>query len=176
MGQDPSQVFEGDDASTAFVMFVRTGQRHHLAFARVLTGDLPAAEDLLQESLYRVFCAWRRQGAPADPDKYLRATMVRLQRRRARRGWVNELPADTIVESAADQTDPDWVGPVDLLRLLRSLPPRQRAAIALRYLGDMSVAETADQLHCSVSTVKTLTGQAITSLRRRLPIEQECET
>jgi RNA polymerase sigma factor (sigma-70 family) len=48
---------------------------------------------------------------------------------------------------------------------VRSLAPQQRAAVVLRYYEDLSEAQTAEILGCSVGTVKSHTSRAIRSLR-----------
>jgi RNA polymerase sigma factor (sigma-70 family) len=82
-----------------------------------------------------------------------------------RRGWRAELAADPLPEApAADQyravADRDY-----LIRAVRELPPRQRAAVVLRYFSDLDDAEIADALGCSVSTVRSQISRALTSLR-----------
>lgn len=55
---------------------------------------------------------------------------------------------------------------LDMLAAIRELPPRQRAVIVARYLDDLSEATTADQLKCSIGTVKSQSAKALQSLRR----------
>jgi RNA polymerase sigma factor (sigma-70 family) len=55
-----------------------------------------------------------------------------------------------------------------LFAALRQLPPKQRAVIALRYLEDLSEAETASVLGCAVGTVKSQANSAIAKLRTLL--------
>jgi hypothetical protein len=52
--------------------------------------------------------------------------------------------------------------------VLRELPPRQRAALVLRYFDDLSEAEVADVMGCSVGTVKSTTSRALGRLRREV--------
>jgi RNA polymerase sigma factor (sigma-70 family) len=57
---------------------------------------------------------------------------------------------------------------VDLRTALAAVPPRQRAAIVLRYYCDLSVEETATVLRCSPGTVKSQTARGLAALRRLL--------
>jgi RNA polymerase sigma factor (sigma-70 family) len=51
---------------------------------------------------------------------------------------------------------------------VQTLPKRQRAAVVLRYYEDMTEADTAAILGCSVGTVKSQTSRGIATLRARL--------
>jgi DNA-directed RNA polymerase specialized sigma24 family protein len=62
----------------------------------------------------------------------------------------------------------DQVPDRDLWAVVQSLPPRQRAAVALRFYEDLSEAQTAAILGCSVGTVKSHTHRALATLRTRL--------
>ncbi len=57
----------------------------------------------------------------------------------------------------------------DLIVALRRLPARQRAVIVLRYLDDLSEAETAEALGCSVGTVKSTCSRGLSRLRELTP-------
>jgi RNA polymerase sigma factor (sigma-70 family) len=52
-----------------------------------------------------------------------------------------------------------------LLRALAALPPRQRAALVLRYYSDMPDAEIADALSCSVGTVRSQISRGLAQIR-----------
>jgi RNA polymerase sigma factor (sigma-70 family) len=87
-----------------------------------------------------------------------------------RRAWRrNERPAETIPEQAGPSRDHAAVDERDAMwQLLASLPPRQRATLVLRYYEDLSEAETAQVLGCSIGTVKSQANRALSQLRQRV--------
>lgn len=134
-----------------------------LACAVLLTGRRDAGEDLLQHALERVM----RRG-PRLPDElegYLRRTMYNLAtdrwRRLARRREVFGTDAEHLVGDHADGVELREV----LAGILAALPPRQRAVLVLRYFEQLSEAETAEALGCSVGTVKSAASRALQRLR-----------
>jgi RNA polymerase sigma factor (sigma-70 family) len=52
--------------------------------------------------------------------------------------------------------------------MVKALPSRQRAAVALRFYADLSVTETAEAMGCSAGAVKTHTARALAKLRAAL--------
>ncbi|MBD0674016.1 SigE family RNA polymerase sigma factor [Streptomyces sp. CBMA156] len=143
-----------------------------LRVAWLLTGDPHQAEDLLQTALAKVWSKWARV-APNRPEAYVRKVMVNCHISWWRRRWTGELPHDELPEPQPD-TDPfDGVvlGQV-VADAVRSLPPRQRAVVVLRFFEDLSVEETAEVLRCSTGTVKSQTHRALAGLRGRLPARE----
>ena len=134
-----------------------------LASAVLLTGSRAAGEDLLQAALERLMRSWGR--VSEDRERYLRRTMYHLAvdqwRRRGRRPEVvlSHEPA-----SAADATEALDLRDA-LSRALNDLPPRQRAVLVLRYWEQLSEAEAADVLGCSVGTVKSTASRGLARLR-----------
>jgi RNA polymerase sigma factor (sigma-70 family) len=59
-------------------------------------------------------------------------------------------------------------GRLDLWPLVQALPPRQRAAVVLRYCEDLSEAQTADLMGCSVGAVKKNASVGLAKLRDRM--------
>ena len=56
----------------------------------------------------------------------------------------------------------------ELLGALAVLPPRQRAVLVLRYFEDLSEAQVAQTLGCSVGTVKSTASRGLARLREAL--------
>ena len=145
-----------------FDAFVR-GQLVSLSgFGRLLTGHDARGQDLVQEALARTYLRWRRSGAPEDPAAYVRRTMVNLHATWWRRLFSRESAAPLPdVASVADDTDTRLA----VWSALRSLPPRQRAVVVLRFYEGLTEAEVARELDVTVGTVKSQTSKALAKLR-----------
>lgn len=137
--------------------------------AAMLTRDHHAAHDLVQETLVRVGSAWSRIDSDGNPSGFATTTMSRLAwrlsaRRRAERS--------ILTRHAPAETTPDAYGQVDdasaLQSAMRRLGPRQRAVLVLRFYLDLSEAEVARSLGCSVGTVKSQTSRGLANLRDQL--------
>jgi RNA polymerase sigma-70 factor (sigma-E family) len=139
-----------------------------LAYA--LTGDAGHAEDLAQAAFARAYASWGRVRRAGDPEAYVRRIVINEHRSRFRKHRVaEELRGD--LTDTADSRLPggQYQGPEErqaLLDALRALGPRQRAVVVLRYWLDLSEAETAAALNCSVGTVKSQASRALASLRK----------
>lgn len=138
--------------------------------AYLLTGDWQRAEDLLQTALLRCYGRWERID---DHEAYVRRTLVVTYAGWRRRRWVGEVPGD--VPDVAERDGSAGVDArTDVVRLLATLPPRQRAVVVLRYYEDRSEAEIAGLLGMSPGTVKSTAAKALDRLRRSplLPAER----
>jgi RNA polymerase sigma-70 factor (sigma-E family) len=154
-----------DEEFSAFVVGRRVGM---LRSACLLTaGDPHLAEDLVQTALARMYVAWPKVARSDSPDAYARRILVNAYIDEVRRPrWRREQS----VAQPPDRPESRLPGPGtvdgDAIRAaLAELPRRMRAAVVLRHWMDLSVAETADLLHCSEGTVKSQTAKAITRLR-----------
>jgi RNA polymerase sigma-70 factor (sigma-E family) len=130
-----------------------------------LTGDLGHAEDVAQAAFARAYASWSRVARTGDPDAYVRKIVINENLSRFRKRRVVEDLVGAVPEGPGQSTA-DAIGDSEaLLRALRKLGPRQRAVIVLRYWMDMSEAETAAALNCSVGTVKSQASRALAALR-----------
>jgi RNA polymerase sigma-70 factor (sigma-E family) len=143
-------------------------------FGYGLTGDLGLAEDLVQTALIRACVAWLRVRRADDPEAYVRRIMINANRNRFRRRRVAELltgtPPDGGVGQPGQPGRPDPSGRTgeegpELITALLRLPVGQRAVLVLRYWMDLSEAQTAASLGCSVGNVKSQAARGLAKLR-----------
>ncbi len=175
----------GKDVEADFVEYVAARQQALLRTAYVLTGHRHTAEDLLQTALAKAYLSWGRLRDPHAADAYVRRIMVNEHASWWRRAWrrreasIGVLPeprrdgrsaAAGFGGPAVDETEAS--GERDAMwTLVQTLPPRQKAAMVLRFYEDLSEAETARVLGVSVGTVKSQTSRAVATLRERLATE-----
>jgi RNA polymerase sigma-70 factor (sigma-E family) len=132
----------------------------------VLTGDRGLAEDLAQTALARAYASWPQIRRAGDPDAYVRRVLVNANHARFRKRRVAERLTATVPEpppaQAAGGGSEDRV---TLLAALMSLPTGQRSVVVLRFWLDMTEAQVAETLGCSVGTVKTQGSRGLARLR-----------
>lgn len=152
------------EEAAAFDAFVRARLPELMRFGRALTGSHESAADLVQDALERTLASWGRLQSRDDPEGYVRRIMVNrnisIWRKLRRERLVDDVPDAGYLDPSHDRT---------VWNALCLLPPRQRAVIALRYYEDMSEAETARVLGCSVGTVKSQASKALAKLRTLVP-------
>lgn len=141
-------------------------------------GSRELAEDLTQETLLRMWRQWPAVSAMDRPDRWALRVAFNLAKSGFRRVRVARRVAALSDPGKNESTNTN--DPTDAIAVrtaVATLPPRQRAAVVLRYFNDLSVADTAEILGCAEGTVKALTNQAIGNLRGRfgtdLPDDQE---
>jgi RNA polymerase sigma factor (sigma-70 family) len=110
----------------------------------------------------------------ARPDRegigtYARRTLINLHRSRLRR-WYRERNALQRLAARTPHSVPAPAEPTDpaLLRAVGTLPPMQRAVVALRFLEDRSEADTAAILGVAPGTIKSHSHRALAALRHAL--------
>ncbi|QNP64509.1 SigE family RNA polymerase sigma factor [Streptomyces genisteinicus] len=148
--------------------FAATRATHLYRSACLLTGgDTHLAEDLVQETLGRMYLVWGRISRIDNPAGYAQTVLVRAFLTHRRRRSASERPVGDLPDSAPPPgDDPDLR--LALLGALGALPPKDRAVVVLRYWEDRSVEETADAMHVSPAAVRTRTVRALARLREQL--------
>src|SRR5262249_19547674 len=155
------------DAEKAVTAIYTTHYRSLVRLAVLLVRDVATAEEVVQDSFIAMHSAWRRL---RDNDKalsYLRQSVVNRSR--------SVLRHRMVVDRNAPKPPPDMPsaeqGAITLLErsavvtALRTLPPRQREALVLRFYGDLSEAQIAAAMGISKGAVKSHTARAMTALR-----------
>ena len=138
-------------------------------YARALTADPWAADDLVQDTLERACSKWRLWLAGSDLRAWLFTLMHNIfanQVRRALREAGHATRVDLDVHAAdlvADDAAPD-LG-LDLQRCLMRLPQDQRAVLLLVTLEDMAYADVARVLGVPIGTVMSRLSRARSRLR-----------
>jgi RNA polymerase sigma-70 factor (sigma-E family) len=156
-----------DEDFTAFVL-ARSGRLVHIA--RMLCGDAALAEDLVQTALEKAYLRWDRIEL-GDPFGYVRQAVVNQHLSWVRRRPWRERPSGSATEldQAHSLTLTDPTAGVDrrlaIEGALTRLTRRERAVVVLRYVEDLTEAQTAAVLGVAVGTVKSATSRAMQKLR-----------
>ena len=152
-----------DDEFTEFVHATWPGLYRT---AYLMLGDHQLAEDLVQTALAKTYASWRKVQEPAAAPAYARVVLANTAASWfRRRSWRNEHPTEQLPEGSS-YADPSTRPAV--VDALRTLAPRQRAVVVLRYYDDLSVREVAIALGISEGTVKSQTSDALARLRTLL--------
>jgi RNA polymerase sigma-70 factor (sigma-E family) len=151
----------------AFEEFVTAQLMPLSRLALYLSGDPHLADDLVQQTVTKLYLRWHKIDEISHPDRYARTVLLRefISERRLP-WWRVKLVADHADVAHAPTADTDQR--LVLQAALAKLPRRQRAVLVLRFLCDLSVEETAAELGCSEGTVKSQTSHGLTALRRHL--------
>ncbi|MFE6284812.1 SigE family RNA polymerase sigma factor [Streptomyces sp. NPDC057877] len=145
---------------------VRAGHLYRSA-CLLTAGDTHLAEDLVQETLGRLYVSWHRVSRAGNPAGYAQTVLTRTFLAQKRRRSSTERATDAVPESA-DTRGGDTALRLTLLDALAQLSAKDRAVVVLRYWEDRSVEETADVLHVSSAAVRTRCVRALARLRTLL--------
>ena len=165
-----SGISKGQTYEEEFADFMASSSEQLNKAAWLLTGDQYKAEELVQEALTRTFMSWRK--ARKDPMAYARKMLTSrktaLKRTEAREPVMAAVPDTSIESSESTIADRDR-----LTRALATLTERQREIVVLRHLMGLSEQEVADDLGCSVGTVKSTASRGLAQLREFMEADEE---
>lgn len=149
-----------------FARYVGARGRALRAAAYALCGDWHTAEDLTQTALLTLYRVWPRIEEQTR-DAYARKVLLRAHLSDRRR------PVHTR-ERLTDAVPDHGAAPEELedrslvLTALSGVAPRQQEVLVLRFLHDLTVEETAEELGVSTGTVKSQSARGLATLRKRL--------
>ncbi|MEQ4723863.1 SigE family RNA polymerase sigma factor [Nonomuraea sp. B19D2] len=155
------------DRHDGFREFVLARQQALMRTAYLLAGDAHLAEDLLQSVLTKVVGHWSKLSRDGNPEAYTRKALVNQYiswRRRPSPEWPSADPPE--YGASHDEATLDRIV---LRQALAKLTRKQRAVIVLRFWEDLTEAQTADALGCSIGNVKSQTHHALARLRELAP-------
>jgi len=147
------------ETAPSFEEFYEATFRRVFTALCLVTGNRHEAEEIAQDAFLRVFERWDRVRSLEDPIGYLFRVSMNVFRSRYRRallGLRRELllaPAPTDDLAAIETQD-------EVVRLLRGLDPKQRAAVLLTSILDYSAEEAGKMLGLRASSVRSLTTRA----------------
>ena len=151
-----------------FDEFVQAEIPQFYRYARVLTGNTDAAHEAVAEALLRAQGKWSQIGRMTHPAAYVR-TMITNEFLQERRRWSFRMITPTRAGVLPDVEAPESDAPIEdrqhVQALLLSLPPRQRAAVAMRFLLHMTDAEIGSELNISAVSVRSLVSRGMAGLR-----------
>jgi RNA polymerase sigma-70 factor (sigma-E family) len=161
------------DAENAVRALYSTHYRSLVRLAALLVRDVATAEEIVMDSFIAMHGAWRRLQDNEKALSYLRQSVVNRSRSVLRHRVVvdRNAPKPAPDMSSAEQGALTLLERTQVVAALRSLPPRQREALVLRYYGDLSEAQIAAAMGISRGAVKSHTARAIASLRAVLEKE-----
>ena len=132
-----------------------------LGLLTVVAGDADVAREVTAEAFVRALERWDRVAAMESPAAWTYRVGVNLLRRRLRRAAFEKRLLSETKPLPSPAIEPE------LWDAVRALPVRQRTAVALRYVCDLSQEEIAAVMHVAPGTVSA----TLTAARRRLAAE-----
>ncbi len=165
----------GDGGAHAELLRRLSGRLRAYFRRRLGDGADAAAEDLVQETLIAVHV--RREsydpGQPVTAWVYAiaRYKLIDHYRRRGRAG--TPVPIDDAAELFAQETADEGAAARDVAALLERLPQRQRDAIRLTKLEQLTAREAADRLGLTESAVKVSVHRGLRKLAALVARETE---
>jgi len=149
-----------------FAAFVRVHSTALLRSAFLLAGDRVDAEELVQDTLVRLFPKWQQVQAADVPLAYVRRSLTNNFLNGRRRRSASDLLFAEPPERGYEPDFGDRITDQDLVReLLEGLTAKQRAVLVLRYYDDLDDIEIAEIVGCRRGTVRSIISRSLSQLR-----------
>jgi RNA polymerase sigma-70 factor (ECF subfamily) len=136
----------------------------------VICGDVADAAEVADEAFSRALERWDRVGRMTSPTGWTYEVAVNCARRRFRRRSMEQRllrrdPGRRMVDGPAGEA---WL-------LVRDLPPRQRTAVVLRHIAQLTEPEIATAMGVGRSTVSSTLHAAYSSLALAITLDPEVD-
>jgi len=141
--------------------------------AALITGDPDLAQDIAHDAFLRSVGRFRHLRQPEAFEAYLRRAVVNACTSHFRRRKVEAAYVRGLTRHPPPFDEPDHGRRDELRTALSALPPRQRAAVVLRYYADLSEQQAGEALGCSAAAVRSMVARAMESLRKRIPRSED---
>jgi RNA polymerase sigma-70 factor (ECF subfamily) len=142
-----------------------------VAWLWAATGDRGLAEECVDEAFARALARWTRVRSMEFPRRWVETVALNQLRRTMRRRSMEDRLLRRVDRPADDAALPD----AELWSAVRGLPERQRMAVSLRYVADMSEEDVAQVMGITRGTVASTLSDARRSLARTLQTESTTE-
>jgi RNA polymerase sigma-70 factor (sigma-E family) len=142
-----------------------------VALAYALSGSRTGAEDIAQEAFLRAYRDWDRVSSYEHQAAWVRRVAANLATSGLRRRLVEARALARLADRWEPTVDPMPAENAEFWAAVRALPARQAQAVALYYLEDLSIQQTATVLGCAEGTVKAHLAKARRALARRLQVD-----
>ncbi|MEV0620554.1 SigE family RNA polymerase sigma factor [Nonomuraea sp. NPDC050404] len=157
------------DEERDYVAYVEARLPALRRLACYLCKDEHRADDLVQNTITRLYVRWNRAREARDLHRYVDKMLLRTFLNEQRLGWWTRV---WLTDGPRDLPGPgdDPETRVVVRAALARVPPRQRAVLVLRFLCDLPVTEVAELLGCSAGNVKSQSARGLARLRELLDV------
>lgn len=149
-----------------FQDFCRTEFPRLVGALTLYLGSNDAAEELAQEALVRAFQRWKRIRAMDNPGAWVHHVALNLATSHWRRARAERRARARLAEGRETSSLDSLVDVAAVRAEVKELPRAERTILILRFFVELSVAEVSEVTGRPEGTVKRLTHEAITRLRK----------
>lgn len=160
---------DGNERDEEFTLFVQDSSARLLRYAYLISGSHDDAQELVQQTLVKVYSNWELIRDHAAAEAYARKIVTREHVSLWRRWGNRERPTTEFEDEAVENPDVELKDAV--WRALQQLGSRQRTVVVLRFYEDLSEADIAEAMGSSVGTVKSQLSRALANLRKAGGVE-----
>lgn len=153
----------GDGSGEDFSVWYREEHRRLVASMLLVTGDIHVAREAVDEAFARAYVHWPRVSHMASPRGWTYRVALNVVRRRWRRA---ELERRLLARQPLPPEVPAPAG--EAWEAVRRLPMRQRTAVVLRFVADLTEEQVGTVMGVSRSTISSSLADARRALGRML--------